>query len=250
MTPDQWNASTADPIRMLDFVRASGAANDRRMRLLLCASCRYFRHHFQATNGHAVVVAEHLADGRAVSKEVQALRRALADQLLEVMGWREEDLAVMLDRYEGVHFEDSYADRATVVPLITAARLVAVRFPAPKVGQTLDMLASTFRTKKSWQEWRGWLCQFVRDLFGNPFREVHLAPSLLTWSNGTVVKLAEAAYMEREMPSGELDRAKLGVLADALEESGCVEGELLDHLRGRGPCVRGCWVIDLLLNKA
>jgi hypothetical protein len=39
-------------------------------------------------------------------------------------------------------------------------------------------------------------------------------------------------------------------LGDALEEAGCSDEEILAHLRGPGPHVRGCWVVDLLLNKA
>ena len=61
--------------------------------------------------------------------------------------------------------------------------------------------------------------------------------------------LAEAAYDRRHLPSGELDPARLAVLADALEEAGCTDPDLLDHLRGPGPHYRGCWVIDLLLGK-
>jgi hypothetical protein len=34
-----------------------------------------------------------------------------------------------------------------------------------------------------------------------------------------------------------------------LEDAGCSEPELLGHLRGPGPHVRGCWVVDLLLEK-
>jgi len=41
----------------------------------------------------------------------------------------------------------------------------------------------------------------------------------------------------------------LPVLADALEEAGCTDADLLGHLRGPGPHVRGCWVLDLLLGK-
>ena len=64
-----------------------------------------------------------------------------------------------------------------------------------------------------------------------------------------MVALAQAAYDERELPAGTLDTARLGVLADALEESGCDQADLLAHLRGPGPHVRGCWAVDLLLGK-
>jgi hypothetical protein len=62
-----------------------------------------------------------------------------------------------------------------------------------------------------------------------------------------VLSLAEAAYQERLLPSGELDPQRLAVLADALEEAGA-EGDLLAHLRGPGPHVRGCWALDAALG--
>jgi len=64
-----------------------------------------------------------------------------------------------------------------------------------------------------------------------------------------VVALAQAAYDERELPAGTLDLARLAVLADALEEAGCTAQTILDHLRGPGPHVRGCWAVDLILGK-
>jgi len=64
-----------------------------------------------------------------------------------------------------------------------------------------------------------------------------------------VKRLAEAAYAERAVPGGTLDGVRLAVLADALEEAGCTSVEILEHLRGPGPHVRGCFVLDLLLGK-
>ena len=61
--------------------------------------------------------------------------------------------------------------------------------------------------------------------------------------------MAEAAYEQRELPAGTLDPARLTVLADALEDAGCADADLLGHLRGPGPHVRGCWAVDLLLGK-
>jgi hypothetical protein len=40
------------------------------------------------------------------------------------------------------------------------------------------------------------------------------------------------------------------VLADALEEAGCADADILGHLRGPGPHVRGCFVLDFLLGKS
>jgi hypothetical protein len=86
----------------------------------------------------------------------------------------------------------------------------------------------------------------IRDVIGNPFRRP-TSPS--AWLATSVITIARAASLERDLPSGELDLAHLAVLADALEEAGCTDGSILDHLRGPGPHVRGCWVIDLLLDK-
>jgi hypothetical protein len=64
-----------------------------------------------------------------------------------------------------------------------------------------------------------------------------------------VVKLAQATYDNCLLPSGLLDSTRLGVLADALEEAGCDNPDILSHLRGPGPHTRGCWVVDLVLGK-
>lgn len=41
------------------------------------------------------------------------------------------------------------------------------------------------------------------------------------WLTPTVVSLAQAAYEERSLPSGELEPVRLAVLSDVLEEAGC-----------------------------
>jgi hypothetical protein len=64
-----------------------------------------------------------------------------------------------------------------------------------------------------------------------------------------VARLAQTAYDERHMPEGKLDNGRLAVLADALEEAGSTSEDMLDHLRGPGPHVQGCWVVDLLLGR-
>jgi hypothetical protein len=56
------------------------------------------------------------------------------------------------------------------------------------------------------------------------------------------VKLAQTIYLERRF-------VDLPILADALEEAGCNDPEILAHCRAAGPHFRGCWVIDLLLGR-
>jgi hypothetical protein len=85
----------------------------------------------------------------------------------------------------------------------------------------------------------------LRCIFGNPFRPATLDFACRT---SAVISLATAAYEERDLPSGHLDPARLVILADALEDGGA-DPDLVDHLRGPGPHVRGCWAVDLILSK-
>jgi hypothetical protein len=82
----------------------------------------------------------------------------------------------------------------------------------------------------------------LRDIFGNPFRPVVVDPRRAAWNNGLVLKLARTTYDDRAFD-------RLPVLADALEDAGCSDAQLLGHLRGSGPHVRGCWALDLILAK-
>ena len=78
----------------------------------------------------------------------------------------------------------------------------------------------------------------LRDLFGPlPFRSVSLRCSSLTARS-----LAESIYDDRAFD-------RLPILADALEDAGCTNRDILDHCRQPGEHVRGCWVVDLVLGK-
>jgi hypothetical protein len=88
--------------------------------------------------------------------------------------------------------------------------------------------------------------KLLRDIF-NPFRPSTIGPA---WQTAQVVALAQAAYDQLELPAGTLDLTRLAVLADALEEAGCTDQTVLDHLRGPGPHYPGCWAVDLLLGKS
>jgi hypothetical protein len=89
-------------------------------------------------------------------------------------------------------------------------------------------------------------CGLLRDLFGHPFRVVDADPAWLRWDGGAVVGLARAAYRDRVPPAGNLAPERLLVLADALEDAGSSDPDILGHLRGPGPHVPGCWVLDRL----
>jgi hypothetical protein len=90
------------------------------------------------------------------------------------------------------------------------------------------------------------LAGLLRCVFGNPLRRVAVNPS---WLTPNAIPLAQAAYEHRDLDPGRLDPARLAVLADALEEAGCDQADLPEHLRGPGPHARGCWPVDLLLGR-
>lgn len=84
------------------------------------------------------------------------------------------------------------------------------------------------------------VCPILRDIFGNPFRTVTFSQS---WRTDTVVTLAQQMYESR-------DFSAMPILADALQDAGCDNEDILSHCRGEGPHVRGCWVVDLVLGKS
>ncbi len=85
----------------------------------------------------------------------------------------------------------------------------------------------------------GVLAKCLREQLGNPFRPYRCEPE---WRTETVLALASAIEAEHAFD-------RMPILADALEEAGCDEQPMLDHLRGPGPHSRGCWVLDLILDR-
>ncbi len=81
--------------------------------------------------------------------------------------------------------------------------------------------------------------RLIHEVIGNPFRPVTFSPS---WRTSTVVALAAQMYESR-------DFGAMPILADALQDAGCDNADVLEHCRGPEPHVRGCWVVDLVLGK-
>jgi hypothetical protein len=78
-------------------------------------------------------------------------------------------------------------------------------------------------------------------MFGNPFRPISFDPE---WRTSTAVALAQQMYDSR-------DFNVMPILADALQDAGCENEDVLDHCRAAdGVHVRGCWVVDLVLGKS
>lgn len=250
MTESEW-LSCGDPVRMLAWLTGTSAepnrnipwrgCTNRKLRLFVCACCHQVWDGLSDSEKKAVETAEAHADGHFVSLK---LVRDQCGGGLGTMAF----FACCRPGSEGHH--------ATI---ISQAQI------PPKDMQGV----------------------LIRDIFGNPFRPSNLAvrwnelhehaagaaprvPSWLTWNDRTIPRLAQAIYDECAFD-------RMPILADALEEAGCSNADILYHCRnicrhctdnsgfcwrkvadcqycdGTGietaPHVRGCWVIDLLLGK-
>jgi hypothetical protein len=117
----------------------------------------------------------------------------------------------------------------------------AVHAVAPKgtIHAAEDVAHGSFVDLDQWYSERAQHCALLRDIFGNPFRPTALNRA---WQTSTVVALAQAIYTDRAFD-------RLPILADALEDAGCDNADILNHCRQGGEHVRGCWVVDLILEK-
>jgi hypothetical protein len=127
-----------------------------------------------------------------------------------------------------------------------AAQAEAVRSVAkgrfPTVAETAAEVSETARQAATHAARMAADSDLVREVFGNPFRPVAVEQSWLCWNDATIVKIAQVIYEERCFED-------LPILADALEEAGCTNADILSHCGRPGGHVRGCWVVDLLLGE-
>jgi hypothetical protein len=209
----------------------------RKLRLFACGCCRQ--------------VWELIEDPR--SRRLVGLSEALADGLADPSELAEAEVAARAAKAEAdvASAGLSCMTHTRKVGAATAAALQAAArqaYEAARVssGSALCSVAG-LRTvgvpNPAWDAQESRQAALLRCLFGNPYRPVPAVdPASLEWNGGTVRKLAQAVYDER-------DFGLLPVLADALEDAGCSDPQLLGHLRGPGPHVRGCWAVDLILGK-
>jgi hypothetical protein len=222
MTEAEW-LNTTNPDLMLDHVRDS--TSERKLRLFAIACCRAFWHLLSdEVSRQAVEVAERYVDRRATHEERDAAYRAALS-------------AVSLQAPE----------RWKRTAALAAHRVVDSDWPlfgrwygSSKFGKTYAWNAVMEIQNYPRRPER---CELIREIFGNPFRPVQLEAACLDWNEGTVPRIAQWIYDEHGYDD-------LPILADALEEAGCRQDEILAHCRAPG-ChhVRGCWVVDLILGK-
>jgi hypothetical protein len=198
-----------DPAEFLDCV--AGCNTARKLRLFAVACCRRAWHRMtkEATR-HAVECAEQFADGDISRRELEVARQAALRFVKDSSSTPAQYMATSVAL---VDFRPKWVADLGRAPLARAA--------ISEVAEEESQLA------------------LIRDIFGNPFRPVAFSPS---WQTCTTVALAQQMYAAR-------DFSAMPLLADALQAAGCDNEDILDHCRGQGPHVRGCWVVDMLLGK-
>jgi hypothetical protein len=223
MTEQDWS-TCKNPARMLTALR--GKATPRKLRLLACACCRRLCEGklTDERSRAAVEAAERYADGLATKEELVEARRAAA--AARETSWRGK---------RAVWWVTYGRPRAALRALLNGDVPPPWQVESANPRHRRIDPAGPLNPKDAAS-----VCALFREVF--PWRDRKADPSWLSWHGGAVAALARTTYDERrfeEMP----------LLADALEEAGCTEAVILAHCRSGGPHVRGCWVLDLLLDK-
>src|SRR5262249_24561514 len=232
-----------DPKSMLKSLR--GKSGDRKLLLFLSACCgRVWDALSDARSRAAVETAEQYADERATEGALQAAYHDAE---------RAANAAYFASRLRDVLYPAAQAAWYAVAcgsPLLGRAHVVSevVRAAAAAYAATgsQDVLALEAVAERAANAEGRMQASLLHDLLTNSFRLITFD---LASRTPNVLNLARTAYEERIMPEGLLDPSRLAVLSDALEEAGCDSADILTHLRGTGPHVRGCWVVDAILGK-
>ncbi len=235
MTEAQWLACSA-PYFMLEHLRDSGVVG-RKLYLFACACARAIWPLLTDRRSRAAVeAAEAFADGRLSPDDLARARKLSHRARMKTP----TDFRTPAGAAHHLLIPDQHGGMGVAMNVALVARDAEDGYRGSH-GRYFISDDPNYAPDHPVQ------AHLLHDIFGNPFRPVAIDPA---WRTRTVEDLARAAYEERLLPSGHLEPARLGVLADALEEAGCTEPGLLDHLRSPEVHVRGCFAVDVLLNRA
>jgi hypothetical protein len=224
VTRTDWlsDARTQPPEVALDILRPTrpGLVSARKLRLFACACCRRAWALLPKAARKAVEAAERYADGAATLKELRTAERRAADRA-----------AANAVARPAVAYAARAASNAARFPVSASCHDVCycARRALEVAGRKLE--AETRAQGR-----------LLADVFGDPFRRSEIDRAWLAWNDGCVRRIAHGIYAGRAF-------GDMPLLHDALLDAGCDDEDLLEHCRGEGPHVRGCWALDLLLGK-
>jgi hypothetical protein len=235
----EWEAAT-DPNPILEFIGAK--ISERKLRLFACACCRrIWQLMTDDRSWRAVEVAELLSDKtldprilkNAVEHANQAVRNTwdfaansacliLSDPLMAAEYVSNLTAsAVGLPARRG---RDYICEVEEFASMTDDERYLAIWAPKAKLARIAELESQA---------------ALLRDIVYNLFCTVSIDYS---WFTSTALALAQQMYESR-------DFSAMPILADALQDAGCDNEEILQHCRGENIHVRGCWVVDLLTGR-
>jgi hypothetical protein len=222
MSEQEW-LEWRDPGMMLRHL-LQGTTSERKLRLFAVACCRRIWHLLRdESSRQAVRLAESYADGLASKEELVHV----ADNA--------RTAAIMLHGMA----DDLWSSELLTAAYAADAAMWAATCPVDQADYAWQTARSAGGEPFMASPEPVAQCDLLRDIFGNPFRPVALDPA---WQTATVLALAQSIYHKRAF-----DRQPF--LANALEDAGCDNADLLAHCRGLGEHVLGCWAVDLILGK-
>jgi hypothetical protein len=215
---------------------------ERRLKLHTCACCRLIWDTFPAdVCRQGVVIAEAYADGEVGAAELVGAHAVIQNlpQPASAGSKRVDTPFGSSELPTGPQWEAQMASfYATSEPggrypagetLGTASGAMHGPACVIRAAKALGLRAKTRRT----------VLAIFRDVFGNPFHPVSLD---LRWRTSDTLALGRRMYESR-------DFGPMPILADALQEAGCDNDDILHHCRQPGVHVRGCWVVDLVIDR-
>jgi hypothetical protein len=212
----QYGCESEEHLKDWTALLALGArVSPRKLRLFLCACCRRIWPEIEKdAHRQSVEIGESFADG-LVSDDVRKAAHELAKRTIG-------------------------AGHSCCVPC-TAETLTAkfVRNDAKNAAGPRYKLGSLEKDLAFTRPNQVHNHLLMRDVFGDTLRPVGFDPA---WRTSTALALAGQMYERR-------DFGAMPILADALQDAGCDNEDILSHCRGPVPHVRGCWVVDLVLGK-
>ena len=207
-------------------------ADERKVLLFNCACCRRIWSHLGRADQMAVNDVERVVDDPAAIREWQSRIEPERRADLAIHGLADEpvsdDMRALLTNQTTIRLRLGGTQGWGIGSLaFYVAKLIAEALP-----ENGRRAAAAAEEREQ--------AELVREVFGNPFRPVTFDP---TWRTSTAIALAQQMYESR-------DFSLMPILADALQDVGCDNPDILDHCLGSGPHVRGCWVVDLILGKS
>jgi len=209
---------------MFAFLR--GRLTERKALLIGCACCRlHWSEITLAEFRSATEILERMADGDASEQEIAEGRRVAN---------------YALDMHTGTirGIPRRYKKRAAGLGVWAVREMFG---PEHLDAKSVDhALAHLWYIEKSPSVAALRHSRVVREIVGNPFRPVAFDPA---WRTSDVLLLARGVYEEKAFD-------RMPILADALQDAGCDNEDVLNHCRdAKQTHVRGCWVVDLVLEK-